>query len=268
MAEAADIKNRVPITIALMMATVMNSLDTTIANVALPHIQGSISASPDQITWVLTSYLIATAIMTPLSGWLSIRIGRKLLFMISIIGFTASSMLCGIANSLSEIVVFRLLQGLFGASLIPLSQATVLDLYPPHQVGQVMALWGAAAILGPIFGPALGGWLTDNLSWRWVFYINLPIGILAVAGGLRVHAAWRRIEVAAVRLHRLRRPDGADLGVPAGARSGTEPGLVFLLGNLGRDHRRHHRQLDLLGSDADAPHAPSSTAPWRWTATS
>ena len=182
MATDADIRNRVPITIALMLATVMNSLDTTIANVALPHIQGSISASPDQITWVLTSYLIATAIMTPLSGWLSVRIGRKLLFMISIGGFTVSSMLCGIANSLGEIVIFRLLQGVFGASLIPLSQAVVLDLYPPRQVGQVMALWGAAAILGPIFGPALGGWLTDNLSWRWVFYINLPIGILAFTG--------------------------------------------------------------------------------------
>ena len=182
MTSASDIANRVPITVSLMMATVMNSLDTTIANVALPHIQGSISASPDQITWVLTSYLIATAIMTPLSGWLSIRFGRKLLFMVSIAGFTMASMLCGIATSLGEIVVFRLLQGLFGASLIPLSQAVVLDLYPPRQVGQVMALWGAAAILGPIVGPALGGWLTDNLSWRWVFYINLPIGILALSG--------------------------------------------------------------------------------------
>ena len=182
MAAAADIRNRVPITIALMLATVMNSLDTTIANVALPHMQGAVSAAPDQISWVLTSYLIATAIMTPLSGWLSVRIGRKLMFMISIAGFTVASMLCGIATSLPEIVAFRLLQGLFGASLIPLSQAVVLDLYPPRQLGQVMALWGAAAILGPILGPAVGGWLTDNLSWRWVFYINLPIGILALTG--------------------------------------------------------------------------------------
>ena len=182
MANQADIDNRVPITVCLILATVMNSLDTTIANVALPHIQGSVSASQDQITWVLTSYLIATAIMTPLSGWLSIRIGRKTLFMVSVAGFTVASMLCGIATSLGEIVVFRLIQGLFGASLIPLSQAVVLDLYPPHQVGQVMSLWGAAAILGPVFGPTLGGWLTDNLSWRWVFYINLPIGILAFTG--------------------------------------------------------------------------------------
>ncbi|MEO7026964.1 MAG: DHA2 family efflux MFS transporter permease subunit [Caulobacteraceae bacterium] len=182
MASPREIANRVPITVSLMLATVMNSLDTTIANVALPHMQGSVSASPDQITWVLTSYLIATAIMTPVSGWLSVRLGRKRMFIISIAGFTVASMLCGMATGLGEIVAFRLAQGLFGASLIPLSQATVLDLFPPSQVGQVMALWGAAAILGPIFGPTLGGWLTDNFTWRWVFFINLPIGILALTG--------------------------------------------------------------------------------------
>jgi len=176
-----DFANRVPITVGLMLATVMTSLDTTIANVALPHMAGSVSASQDQITWVLTSYIIAAAIMTPLSGWLSTRIGRKLMFLISIAGFTVASMLCGVAHSLAEIVIFRLLQGLFGAALIPLSQAVVLDIYPPSQVGQVMAIWGAGAILGPILGPVLGGWLTDNLSWRWVFFINLPIGILAFA---------------------------------------------------------------------------------------
>ena len=174
-----DFANRVPITVGLMLATVMTSLDTTIANVALPHMAGSVSASQDQITWVLTSYIIAAAIMTPLSGWLSVRIGRKQMFLISIAGFTVASMLCGIANNLAEIVVFRLLQGLFGAALIPLSQAVVLDIFPPSQVGQVMAIWGAGAILGPILGPVLGGWLTDNLSWNWVFFINLPIGILA-----------------------------------------------------------------------------------------
>ena len=182
MASAKDIANRVPITVCLMLATVMNSLDTTIANVALPHIQGSVSASQDQITWVLTSYIVATAIMTPLTGWLSVKIGRKQMFLISIAGFTAASMLCGIATSLPEIVVFRLLQGAAGAALVPLSQAVLLDIYPPERIGQVMALWGAGAILGPILGPALGGWLTDNLSWRWVFYINLPVGILAFLG--------------------------------------------------------------------------------------
>jgi len=174
-----DFANRVPITVGLMLATVMNSLDSTIANVALPHMAGSVSASQDQITWVLTSYIIAAAIMTPLSGWLATRFGRKRLFLLSIAGFTVASMLCGVSGNLAEIVTFRLLQGLCGAALIPLSQAVVLDIYPPSQVGQVMAIWGAGAILGPIFGPVLGGWLTDNFSWRWVFFINLPIGILA-----------------------------------------------------------------------------------------
>jgi DHA2 family multidrug resistance protein len=181
MASAQDFANRVPITVGMMLATVMNSLDTTIANVALPKMAGSVSASEDQITWVLTSYIIAAAIMTPLSGWLSQRIGRKTMFLISIAGFTVASMLCGISNSLAEIVIFRLLQGLCGAALIPLSQTVLLDIYPPRQVGQVMAIWGAGALLGPIFGPVVGGWLTDNLSWNWVFFINLPIGVLAFA---------------------------------------------------------------------------------------
>ena len=174
--------NRLMITISIMLATIMSSLDTTIANVALPHIQGSVSASQDQITWVLTSYIVAAAIMTPLTGWLAGRIGRKLVFMVSVAGFTVASALCGLANSLIEIVLFRLLQGLFGAALVPLSQAVLLDINPPERHGQAMALWGAAAILGPILGPALGGWLTDNLSWRWVFFINLPVGVTAFTG--------------------------------------------------------------------------------------
>ena len=182
MASAQDIKNRIPITGALMLATLMNTLDSTIANVALPHIQGSVSAAQDQITWVLTSYIIATAIMTPLSGWLSQKIGRKRMFMFSIAGFTLASVLCGIATSLPEIVIYRLLQGIAGASLMPLSQATMLDLYPQHMIPRVMSLWSAAVILGPILGPTLGGWLTETLNWRWVFYINLPIGILAFLG--------------------------------------------------------------------------------------
>jgi len=180
--EAQDTANRWPITISIMLATVMNSLDTTIANVALPHIQGSVSASADQITWVLTSYIVSAAIMTPLAGWLADRLGRKKMFLVSIAGFTVASMLCGIATSLPEIVIFRLLQGLAGASLIPLSQAVLLDIYPPKQHGQAMAIWGGGAILGPILGPALGGYLTDNFSWRWCFYINLPVGILALLG--------------------------------------------------------------------------------------
>ena len=179
-----DAKNRWPITISIMLATVMNSLDTTIANVALPHMQGSVSASPEQITWVLTSYIVSAAIMTPLSGWLADRIGRKRMFLISIGGFTVASMLCGIATSLPEIVIFRLLQGVFGAALIPLSQAVLLDINPPEKHGQAMAIWGAGAILGPILGPALGGYFTEDFSWRWCFYINLPIGILAFLGVL------------------------------------------------------------------------------------
>ncbi len=181
MASQKDIANRIPITGALMLATLMNTLDSTIANVALPHIQGSVSAAADQITWVLTSYIIATAIMTPLSGWLSLKIGRKRMFLLSIGGFTLASMLCGIATSLPEIVFFRLLQGIAGASLMPLSQTVMLDLYPQRLIPRVMSIWSAAVILGPIIGPTLGGWLTESLSWRWVFYINLPIGIAAFA---------------------------------------------------------------------------------------
>jgi len=174
--------NKWAITVSIMLATIMNSLDTTIANVALPHIQGSVSASQDQVTWVLTSYIVAATIMTPMTGWLSGRIGRKQVFLVSIAGFTVASMLCGMAGSLAQIVGFRLMQGLFGAALIPLSQAVLLDIWPKEQHGQAMAIWGMGAILGPIMGPALGGWLTDNLTWRWVFYINLPIGVLAYLG--------------------------------------------------------------------------------------
>ena len=182
MASQKDIANRIPITGALMLATLMNTLDQTIANVALPHMQGSVSAAQDQIVWVLTSYIIATAIMTPLSGWLSQKIGRKTMFLASIAGFTAASVLCGIATSLPELVIFRLIQGVAGASLIPLSQTVMLDIYPQRMIPRVMSIWSAAVILGPIIGPTLGGWLTEDFSWRWVFYINVPIGILAFLG--------------------------------------------------------------------------------------
>ena len=176
------VPNRPLIVLSIMTATVMNSLDTTIANVALPHIQGSVSASADQITWVLTSYIVASAIMTPMAGWLAGRFGAKIVFMISIAGFTFTSALCGLANSLAEIVGFRLLQGVCGAALVPLSQSVLLNIYPKEKHGQAMAVWGMGAMLGPIMGPALGGWLTENLSWRWVFYINLPFGVLAFLG--------------------------------------------------------------------------------------
>lgn len=170
------------ITASVMAATVMNSLDSTIANVALPHIQGSVAASADEITWVLTSYIVAAAIFTPLTGWLAGRFGRRRLMLGSIIGFTIASGLCGIATNLGEIVGFRLLQGVFGAALVPMSQAILLDINPPERHGPAMSIWSMGAVLGPIVGPALGGWLTDNFSWRWVFFINLPIGALAFLG--------------------------------------------------------------------------------------
>jgi len=182
MASEADVANRIPITGALMLATLMNTLDSTIANVALPHMQGSLGAAQDQITWVLTSYIIATAIMTPLSGWLSLKIGRKPMFLASIAAFTLASMACGVAQNLPEMVIFRLLQGIAGASMMPLSQTVMLDIYPLRQLPQVMSLWSAAVIMGPIFGPAVGGWITENLDWRWVFYINVPIGLLSFTG--------------------------------------------------------------------------------------
>ena len=176
------VANRAMITVAVMLATIMQALDTTIANVALPHMQGAMSATQDQISWVLTSYIVAAAIFMPLTGIISARIGRKRLFLWSVIGFTIASMLCGAAQSLEQIVLFRLLQGIFGASLVPLSQAILLDSYPKEQHGSAMAMWGLGVMVGPILGPTLGGWLTEYYSWRWVFYINLPFGLLAWAG--------------------------------------------------------------------------------------
>src|SRR6201986_1550768 len=170
------------ITVCAMLATLMQSLDSTIANVALPYMQGSLSASSDQITWVLTSYITAAAIMTAPVGWLSARFGLKNLYMISMIGFTVASMLCGIAGSLTEMVVFRLLQGVFGAALVPLSQTTLLNIYPPEKRGSAMAIWGMGVMVGPILGPTLGGYLTEIYNWRYVFYINLPFGVLATLG--------------------------------------------------------------------------------------
>jgi DHA2 family multidrug resistance protein len=174
--------HRAMITACAIGATVLQLLDQTIANVALPYMQGSFSASFDEITWVLTSYITAAAIMTAPVGWLAARFGRKRLYVGCIIGFTLTSMLCGAAQSLGQIVVFRVLQGLFGAALVPLSQATLLDIWPYERRGFAMAIWGVGVMLGPIMGPTVGGWLTENYSWRWVFYINLPFGMLAAAG--------------------------------------------------------------------------------------
>jgi DHA2 family multidrug resistance protein len=170
------------ITVSVMMATIMQALDTTIANVALPKMQGTLSATQDEMGWVLTSYIVAAAITIPLTGWLAGEFGRRRVFLISIFIFTVASALCGLATSLDQIVLFRFLQGVGGAALVPLSQAVLFDINPPKEFGRAMSIWGIGVTMGPILGPALGGWLTDNYSWRWVFYINLPIGVLAFAG--------------------------------------------------------------------------------------
>ena len=160
----------------------MQTLDQTIANVALPHMQGSLSASRDQITWVLTSYIIASAIMTAPVGWIASRFGKRRFILVAVAGFTITSALCGLAQNLDQIIVFRLLQGAFGAALGPLSQTIMMDMFPPQSRGSVMGIWGMGVMLGPILGPTLGGYLTDAFSWRWVFYINVPVGIAAVDG--------------------------------------------------------------------------------------
>ena len=167
--------------IGSMAGVLMQALDTTIANVALPYMEGSLSASRDQVTWVLTSYIIAAAIMTAPVGWLATRFGKKNFLITSIAGFTVASMLCGASQSLEQMVLFRIIQGVFGAALGPLSQAVMLDMYPPAKRGNAMAIWGMGVMLGPILGPTLGGVLTDAYSWRWVFYINVPVGIMACA---------------------------------------------------------------------------------------
>jgi DHA2 family multidrug resistance protein len=179
---APDGTNRTAITVCVILATLMQALDTTIANVALPYMQGSVSASQDQIDWVLTSYIVAAAIMTPPTGFLAGRFGIKRLFLVSVAGFTIASMLCGMAQSLVQIVLFRILQGLFGAALVPLSQTVLFNINSKERQGSAMALWGVAVMAGPVLGPVLGGWLTEAYSWRYVFYINLPVGVLAFLG--------------------------------------------------------------------------------------
>jgi DHA2 family multidrug resistance protein len=173
---------RALVTVCTMTATIMQALDTTVANVALPYMQGSLSASLDQINWVLTSYIVAAAIMTAPMAWMADRFGRKRVFVVAAAGFTFASLLCAGAQDIAAIVLARLMQGAFGAALVPLSQSVMLDSYPPEQRGQAMGIWGMGVMLGPIMGPTLGGFLTENYSWHWVFLINLPVGIVTVLG--------------------------------------------------------------------------------------
>ncbi len=185
-AAAARPVNPLLVTCVVMLATFMTVLDSTIANVALPHMQASLGAASDTVTWVLTSYIVAAAIATPLTAWFGGRLGRKRLFVLAIGGFVGASILCGLAQTLDEMVFFRLLQGASGAFIVPLGQSFLLDAYPKEKHGQAMALWGMGVMVGPVMGPVLGGWLTDNYEWRWVFFVNLPFGLLALFGALAV----------------------------------------------------------------------------------
>lgn len=173
---------RLMVTVCVMMATIMQVLDITIANVSLPFMQGSLSATLDQVSWVLTSYVVAAAVMTSPVGWLASRFGIKRLLLVCVSGFTVASALCGIAQSIGEMVLFRVLQGMFGAALVPLSQSVMLEIYPPEKRGWAMSLWGMGVMIGPIMGPMLGGWITDSYSWRWIFFINVPVGVATVLG--------------------------------------------------------------------------------------
>lgn len=168
------------VAVAVMASTFMEVLDTTVVNVSLPHIAGTLSSTNDEATWVLTSYLVANAIVLPMTGWLANFFGRKRLLMGSVIGFTASSFLCGLAPTLPFLIFFRVVQGATGGGLQPLSQAIMLEAFPPRQRGMAMAFWALGIVVAPMLGPVLGGWLTDNYSWRWVFYVNIPIGLLAI----------------------------------------------------------------------------------------
>jgi MFS transporter, DHA2 family, multidrug resistance protein len=172
------------LTLSTVLATMLYTIDSTIVNVALPHMQGSLQATQDQSAWIVTSYIVVSAIMTPLAGWLGTRFGLRPIMLWSIAGFTLGSMLCGLATSLEEIVAFRILQGAAGAALVPLAQVVLLQEYPRAQHAKVTALWGMGVLVGPVIGPTLGGWLTDELSWRWAFYINVPVGILSLVGML------------------------------------------------------------------------------------
>ncbi len=172
--------NRWIVSVSVVFSTFMEVLDTTVVNVSLPHIAGSMSATVEETTWVLTSYLVANAIILPMTGWLARNLGRKRLLMIAVVGFTTSSFLCGLAPNLTSLIIFRVLQGLSGGTMQPLSQAIMLEAFPPEDRGKAMAFWGLCIVVAPILGPVIGGWLTDSYSWHWVFFINIPVGVTSL----------------------------------------------------------------------------------------
>ena len=253
-----------------MLATIMQVLDTTIANVALPSMQGSLGAAQDQITWVLTSYIVASAIMTPVTGWLSDRMGLRELFIASVAGFVVASMLCGMATSLTEMVVFRTLQGISGAALVPLGQTVLLNINPREEHGRAMAIWGAGIMVGPIVGPVLGGWLTETFDWRFVFYVNLPVGILALAGLI----ASCRVGEAAAQLRLLRLRDALDRHrrAAADARPRRAGRLVRLARDLDLPRPQHPGLwafvIHITGREhafIDPRFSATPTSSWRWS---
>ncbi len=225
------------VTICAMTATIMQALDTTIANVALPYMQGTLSASQDQINWVLTSYIVAAAIMTAPVGWIANRFGRKRIFILCSGGFTIASVLCGLAQDINQMVLFRLLQGVFGAALVPLSQAVMLDSYALHERAKAMSIWGMGVMMGPIMGPSLGAWLTETYSWHWVFFVNLPFGFFTVLGLIDLHGRDQKGSQPALRLVRLCRARGRHRLAADRAR----PRRTARLAGIQRDHRRIHR---------------------------
>ena len=224
------------VTICAMTATIMQALDTTIANVALPYMQGSLSASQDQINWVLTSYIVAAAIMTAPVGWIANRFGRKRIFIICSAGFTVASVLCGLAQDINQMVLFRLLQGVFGAALVPLSQAVMLDSYTLQERAKAMSIWGMGVMMGPIMGPSLGAWLTETYSWHWVFFVNLPFGVFTVLGLMIFMDETKKDLEPALRLVRLHRARDRHRLAAARAR----PRRAARLAGIERDHRRVH----------------------------
>jgi DHA2 family multidrug resistance protein len=254
--------NRALLVASVMLATLMQVIDSTIANVALPEMQGSLAATQDQVSWVLTSYIVAAAIMTPVTGWLAGALGRRRLLVLAVSGFTVASILCGIATGLTEMVLFRVLQGLFGASLVPISQSLLLDAFPKEKHGSAMALWGVGLMVGPILGPPLGGWLTEFHSWRWVFLINVPVGVLALMGILasvrKDEPQQRKLDVAGLALLalgigalQLLLDRGQSLDWFASVEIQVEAAIAFLgvwlyvLHWRSLAHRRHGALLDL-----------------------